>query len=239
MDAYDPDDPRLPIEQAWSPSTMLRTLERTVLRPRAAFHRWPQPLPHGRVVAWLALLRAPGWCAAVLWLALTPATLPFELRPAHLVIEPRLARVLEVWLLWMVPVGVPLLYFVAGITGQIGLALTGGARRSVGASMRAVGYAVAPFLGLLGLLDLAVHSGAVAGWMLLASTAALVLGAAVHTARVLAITHQIAVVRALAIAALPVLLMFAGTLARYALVLRELPGVVLVEPSGGTYVPTP
>ena len=45
-----------------------------------------------------------------------------------------LARVLSLWILLMIPVGLPLLYFIEGLVAHVGVALTGGASRSIGAS---------------------------------------------------------------------------------------------------------
>ena len=52
--------------------------------------------------------------------------------------RPPLAEALSSWLVLMVPVGMPLLYFLGGLMAHIGMALTGGASRSIGASMRAI-----------------------------------------------------------------------------------------------------
>jgi hypothetical protein len=60
---------------------------------------------------------------------------------------------LRVWLLLMMPLGIPLVYFMAGIVAHVVLVLTGGAPRSMGITMRATGLAFVPVSLLYGVLD--------------------------------------------------------------------------------------
>lgn len=213
-------------------SACVRTLVRTVLRPSLGFGRCPEPVSHGTVLGFLATLRLPAWLVLVALQAVRIAgdsTPPMPLRSVHLLLEPPLVQALSVWLVLMVPVGLPLLYFFGGLVAHVGVALTGGAGRSIGASMRAVGFASGPALLVIALLDLplyladmpaVVYLGAVLGAVLL-----LLQTAGVALAR----THQISAARGLMVALLPALLLGGVTMARAALVLRELPGMPVPE----------
>lgn len=231
----------LPVEArrrvAWA-KACAQTLVATLVHPSRAFTRCPEPVAHGRVLRFLATLRLPLWMLLVALLAqrfsadTTPA---IPLRSVHLFLEPPLVQALSTWLVLMVPVGLPLLYFVGGLLAHVGIALTGGAARSIGASMRAIGFAAAPSLLLIALLDLPLYLldvpalqyfGAVA-----AASALLLVTGGIALAR----THQMSLVRGWLVALGPALLLAGVTGARATLVLRELPG--LQVPEQPYYVP--
>lgn len=216
----------------------VRTLLRTVLRPSLGFGRCPEPIAHGKVLGFLATLRLPAWALLVGLQAMRLAsdqTPPLPLRSVHHLAEPPLVQAASVWLVLMVPVGLPLLYFLGGLLAHVGIALTGGASRSIGASMRAIGYASGPALLVIALLDLPLYLTDIS-WMAYYGAVAGVLLLLIGTGGVaLARTHQISLVRGWLVALLPALLLGGVTLVRSALVLRELPW--LAVPEQPYYVP--
>jgi hypothetical protein len=153
--------------------------------------------------------------------------------PIHRFLEPPLAHVLSVWLVLMVPVGIPLLYFVAGLTAHVGVALTGGAGRSIGASMRAVGLALAPALLAIGILDLPLYLGGIAGRTYTGVFGVVTGLFLVQVGIGLARTHRLAVARGLLVALVPTVVLYGATLARASLVLPDMPG--LLPPTESRY----
>jgi hypothetical protein len=133
------------------------------------------------------------------------------------------ADTLRLWLLFMVPLGLPMLYFFGGILAHVGMSLTGGARRSIGATMRAVGLALAPSLLLVGLLDLCVVGLEVEPevWFVVVALAGC--SGFVLLAVALARTHSTWLLRGMLVAVLPTLLFFSVTLGRGLLEYYRLP----------------
>jgi hypothetical protein len=216
----------------------VRTLLRTVLRPSLGFGRCPEPIAHGKVLGFLATLRLPAWALLVGWIAMrfaSDTTPPLPLRSVHMFLEPPLVQALSVWLVLMVPVGLPMLYFFGGLLAHVGIALTGGASRSIGASMRAVGFASGPALLVIALLDLPLYLTDMSWVVYFGSVGGVIALLLVIGGIALARTHQISWMRGWLVALLPALLLGAVTVARAGLVLRELPG--LPVPEQPYYVP--
>lgn len=187
----------------------------------------------------LATLRVPPWIVLLVILGVRQLTATegtgVPMRPIYAIVEPSLVRVLSLWILLMIPVGLPLLYFVEGLLAHIGVALTGGASRSIGASMRACGYVLGLVLVVVGLVDIPLYLGHMRGMIY-----AQVLGglAVVHWGVLgvaLAKTHQISILRGWLVAVLPTLLFVGVTAVRAMLELVEVPG--LVVPGGEYMVP--
>jgi hypothetical protein len=217
-----------------------RTLVQILLHPSTSFRVCPEPVDHGRVMKFLATLRLPPWVLLVGILAVrygtssTPSVAP--MRAIYAYIDAPVAQALSAWIVLMVPVGLPLLYFVSGLLAHIGIALTGGAPRSIGASMRAVGYALGPALLFIGILDLPLYLHDISGELYLSIVGAVGLALLVVAGLALARTHQIAVMRGFLVALLPMLVLLAVTLGRAALELRSLP-FVLPLPEAAYYIP--
>jgi hypothetical protein len=148
------------------------------------------------------------------------------------------ADVLRLWLLLMIPLGLPMLYFFGGILAHASMALTGGARRSIGASMRAFGLALAPSLLIVGILDFAVmvYDVEPEPW---AGTVAFVglLGYALLAVG-LARTHATSLIRGLLVALLPVAFFVAALSGRGLLETTRFP--FMPEPElDPSYIPYP
>lgn len=216
----------------------VRTLARTLSRPSDSFRRAPEPVAHGRVLGYLATLRLPTWGLLVAiegTRVISDATPPLPLRSIHTLLDPPLVQALTAWLVLMVPVGLPLLYFFGGLLAHLGIALTGGASRSIGTSMRAVGYAAGPALLAVGLLDLPLYLGEPDALTYFALVGAVALLLLLLAGIGLARTHQMSLLRGWAVALLPAALLAVVTCGRAVLVLRELPG--LPVPEQPYYVP--
>ena len=102
------DPPELP-GFAWRVWTSLGALLR---RPRASFAHVHEPVAHGAVLRLLQALRLPLWLGLLAALGLRAWLMPGGstlLRPVHAVLDPRLCEALSLWLLLMVPIGMPLL----------------------------------------------------------------------------------------------------------------------------------
>lgn len=202
-----------------------------VLHPSRSFRVCPEPIDHGRVIRFLATVRLLPWVALVVLLGYTHATategMGVPMRAVYIFIEPSLARVLSMWIVMMIPVGLPLLYFVSGLTGHIGVALTGGASRSIGASMRACGYVMGLVLLVIGLADIPLYLGWIPGplYVVVLGVAMLIYFGLAGLA--LARSHQVSVARGIIAALLPTLILGGVTLARASLELTELPGVAV------------
>lgn len=216
-----------------------RTFTILLLRPGPGFARCPDVVPHGIVLRFLATLRFPLWLALVAAIAWVHWRLGQwgapGAKPVHSVLEPALTQVLSVWLLLMVPIGMPLLYFLGGLLAHISIALTGGATRSIGASMRATGYALGPALLAVAIVDFPLYFGRLEGMVLLAATGAIgalfLLLAGVALGR----THQMSLVRGLLVAVPAAVLLVGATLARGMLEVATFPG--LEVPPEGYFLP--
>lgn len=213
-----------------------RTLVALVRHPAQSFRVCPEPIAHGRVMRLLATLRLPAWAVLIGLLALRHAEAAagagVPMKAIYAFVDPSLARVVSLWILLMIPVGLPLLYFIEGLVAHVGVALTGGASRSIGASMRACGYVLALVLLVVGVVDIPLYLGHVPGVAYLGILGAMAL---VHWGLVgvaLAKTHQISVPRGWLVAILPTLVFVAVTLLRALPELAEVPGL---PPPGGEY----
>lgn len=219
---FDPDSlqSRVPTERprdgAWV-RRCVRTFLGVLRSPRTLVERCPEPINHGAALRYLASLRLVPWLLLVGWLGVSWAMAPErEVAPSkgiHVFADPSLLEASSVWLLLMVPVGMPLLYFVCGLISHVAVGLTGGASRSVGASMRAVGYAMGPALLGIALTDIALFTVGLDAVIFVGIVAVLLLVFLRNAAWGLAGTHQIHLVRALLVSALPaavLLLAFVG-----------------------------
>jgi hypothetical protein len=206
----------------------IRTLGQLIVSPGKSFRVVEEPVSHGRVLAFLATLRLPGWLLALgvagyMWMS---ESMPELQRPSVIgeaMRDAQFADVLRLWLLFLVPLGLPMLYFFGGILAHMGMALTGGARRSIGATMRAVGLALAPSLLLVGILDLCVVGFGIAPepWFIVVVLAG-VLGL-ILLAVGLARTHTTWLLRGLLVAILPMALFLSVTFGRGLLEYYRLP----------------
>jgi len=209
----------------------LNTLGQLVTKPRQSFAHVHEPVAHGAVLKFLAYVRLPLW-AVTLALVLrgmdwSEAPEAIVLRPIHDVLDPQLTAAMSLWLLLMIPVGLPLLYFVSGLTSHVALTLTGGAPRSIAASMRATGYALALPLILVAALDVVVHTGGIVvlpEGAFLVAISVLVLVYIRQLAYALAGTHNISLVRCMFVSLVPVALLAGLTFARGYLELPTFPG---------------
>lgn len=218
------DPPELP-GLAWRVWTSLGALLR---RPRASFAHVQEPVAHGAVLRLLQALRLPLWLALLAALGLRAWLMPglgsTLLRPVHEVLDPRLCEALSLWLLLMVPIGMPLLYFALGMATHVALALTGGAPRSIAATMRATGYALAPALLAIAVLDLPLHLGRMSGLAYLIALGAIGLLFFHQAAQALTGTHAISPIRGYVVAIVPLAMVLGVQLGRAILVLPDLPG---------------
>jgi hypothetical protein len=217
------DPPELP-GLAWRVWASLSSLLR---RPRQSFAYVHEPVAHGAVLRLLHGVRLPLWLVLLValgvraWLSPDGATV---LAPIHEVLDPRLCEVLSLWLLLMVPIGVPLLYFALGMATHVALTLTGGAPRSIAASMRAAGTALAPGLLGISILDLFLHLGMMSGLAYLFALAVVGLSYFHQLGQALTGTHGISPVRGYVVAVVPLAMVLAVQLGRALLVLPDFPG---------------
>ena len=228
----------LRIEGSWL-RRCARTLLGVVVAPQRVFLRCPEPIDHGTALRFLATLRLLPWLGLVAWLGaafvLSPEREVATSRSIHVLLDPAMLEALSVWLLVMVPVGMPLLYFVCGLVSHVAVGLTGGASRSVGASMRAVGYAMGPALLGIAVLDVLIFTVGLDGQVFLLIAAGLVLAFLWSASVGLARTHQIHLVRAILVALLPTAILFGAFAGRAALQLEDVPG--LPDPPSPYVVP--
>ena len=213
-----------------------RTLAALLLRPRRSFVYVHEPVDHGSLLRLLLTVRLPLWLALVAAMAALGlwGDQPEVVREGLPLLDARLTAALSLWLLLMVPVGVPLLYFALGIATHVALALTGGAPRSIAASLRAVGYATAPALLGVALLDLPLFLGVLPLTAYAAGLAALTLLTFVIAGNALTGTHQISAIRGFVVALVPAAMFVAAQVARAVLAVGELPGYT--PPSGLPYL---
>jgi hypothetical protein len=241
----DPRSRALPLETDTGKRWLVRcvkTLVQLVVSPGASFREVEEPVAHGRTLAFLATLRLPLWFLALSWALIrwVVADGPGELKRTSVlgeVIGAQFADVLRLWLLLLVPIGLPMLYFFAGVLAHIGMALTGGARRSIGASMRAVGLALAPSMLLVGILDfmLVALDASPEVWLILIGLAA-VLAAGLLTVA-MARTHSTSVIRGILVAILPLAFFVSVTAGRGLLEFYRLP--YMPAPEIDSYAPYP
>ena len=195
-------------------------------RPGRSFAYVQEPVAHGSVLRLLLAVRLPLWgvlLAALMVQAWLPAGAT-KLRPIHALLDPRLCEVLSLWLLLMVPIGVPLLYFGLGMVTHVALALTGGAPRSIAASMRASGYALAPALVGIAAIDLPLQLGLLSGGVYLGLLVLVGLSFFHQLGQALTGTHAISPVRGYLVAVVPLALVLTAQFGRALLVLPDLPG---------------
>lgn len=193
----------------------------------------PEPIRHGHVLRFMATLRLPLWIVLLVTLLVSrlaaDGVAPRASRSVDMLIDPALSQVVSSWLVLMVPVGMPLLYFLGGLVAHVGVALTGGAPRSIGASMRAVGYALGPALLVIGGLDVPLYLGRIPSEVYLGVMSAVGAFFLWLVAFGLARTHQISMPRGILVGILPTLVVLAVTVARAGLELPTLPGVPLPD----------
>lgn len=213
-----------------------QTLAALLRRPRQSFAYVQEPVDHGTALRLLLTLRLPVWMGllAALWAQGPRSTTP---RPAFDTLDVWLADALSLWALLMVPVGVPLLYAVLGIATHVALVLSGGAPRSIAATMRAVGYSFAPPLLGAAILDLPLHLGGLSSTTYFAAMGALSLLFFVLAGNALKATHQISWIRGFAAALTPVGIFAVLQFLRAYLVLPELPWWSPPIPGGPYFVP--
>lgn len=240
----DPRSRALPLEtdigKGWL-GRCAKTIVQLIVSPSASFRVVEEPVSHARILGFLATLRLPLWGVALGW-ALVDWWFfgPVELkRPSVIgeIVGAQFADVLRVWLLLLVPIGLPMLYFFGGILAHMAMALTGGARRSIGATMRAVGLALAPSLLLVGLLDVLVVALEVSPevWIVILSVAGLFAVALLAVA--LARTHSTSLIRGFLVAGLPIAFFLALTAGRGLLEYYRLP--FMEAPPIDSYAPYP
>ena len=199
-----------------------RSLAALLIRPRRSFQYVHEPVDHAAALKLLLTVRLPLWAPLLVALAvLGPPTPVGEGIP---VLEPGLTKALALWLLLMAPVGVPLLYAGLGIATHVALSLTGGAPRSIAATLRAVGYALAPALLGVGLLDLPLYLGALSLEVYLGGLGALTLVTFVVAGNALTGTHQLPPIRGFVVALVPAALFAATQALRAVLALGAVPG---------------
>jgi hypothetical protein len=240
----DPRSRALPLETEVGKSWLVRcakTLVQLIVSPSASFRVVEEPVSHARILGFLATLRLPLWIIALAWAAIDwSISGPGELKRPSVVGEivgAQFADVMRIWLLLLVPVGLPMLYFFGGILGHCAMALTGGARRSIGATMRAVGLALAPSLVLVGVLDLLVLALDVSPevWVVIVAIAGLF--AVFLLAVALARTHSTSLIRGFLVAGLPVAFFLALLAGRGLLEYYRLP--FMPAPPIESYAPYP
>ena len=213
----------------------VRTLVRVVVRPWSCFDDVLEPVEHGRLVAYLWTLRLPFWlvCVALLgWRFLDPGAYGQHPEPgawirpslAATLLGEQLSDALQVWLLLMVPLGVPILYFFGGIVSHLCMSMTGPLTRSIGASMRAFGLAASVPLLVSGIMDSAFLLGDVSPMLWAVGSAPGLAIAAVILGVGLARSHDASLWRGFAVAVVPLVFLAVSVLALDALVLTALPG---------------
>jgi hypothetical protein len=243
----DPRSRTLPIEAdrdgGWLRRTG-KTLVQLLSSPNASFRAVEEPVSHARVLLFLATLRLPLWLLTVTWMAAEAWLTRDEIGPMRYpsvigeLLGAQFADVLRLWLLLMIPLGLPLLYFFGGILAHAAMAMTGGARRSIGASMRAFGLAIAPALLVVGVLDFAVIvlDATPENWAGTAAFAGLLSFTLIAIA--LARTHSTSLLRGLLVALLPAALFVAALTGRGLLETNRYPFMAAPE-LPDSYIPYP
>lgn len=204
------------------------SLSALLRRPGRSFAYVHEPVAHGAVLRLLLAVRLPLWGIMLAALAVQ-AWLPAgatRLRPIHDMLDPRLCEVLSLWLLLMVPIGVPLLYAALGVATHVAIVLTGGAPRSIAATMRATGYALTPALLGVAVIDVPLQLGLLPGLPYLVLLGLVGLSFFHQLGQALTRTHAISPVRGYLVAVWPLTMVLAAQFGRALLVLPDLPGWV-------------
>lgn len=216
-----------PGDVKWWPAA-LRTVGRLFRDPARMFRGVREPVTHSRIVALLATVRLPLWGLTIAALGIIAFTGGLEPRvhdrALGLFVAPPIVEALSVWLMLLVPLGLPAMYFFGGLLAHLGLSLTGGAHRSVGASMRAFGLAVVPVLLLVGLLDIPLYLGLIGPMVYFGVLRVALLADFVLLALALSWTHRVSVIRCFLVAPLPIALLMGAIGLRALTVLPHLPG---------------
>jgi hypothetical protein len=221
----------LPVEEGRrGVMSALWTMGRALRRPAAAFQRVREPVAHApllelmawaRLLPWLPTLLVVAWSA---WRSGALHTGPAGTTALDAAIGPAVALAGSLWLLALVPLGLPLLYFLGGVAGHLGVLLSGGVRRSVGASMRAFAITSAPVLLVLSCAELGVVLGLLTPEAWLAVLAASALVHVIFTGIALARTHEALLLRGWLVAPLVTTILILGFVARAGLLLPRWPG---------------
>ncbi len=209
------------------PWIYLKSWFEVAARPASGFRRILEPVDHGPVICTVAAFRLVPWAVAAIaivaaWLSGSPLRVG-SLGWLASSVDGGMIHALSRWLFWLAPLLVLLTYVGAGLMCHLALALTGGARRSVGASMRAFGLGALPGLSLMYVLEpvLVLHAvmPEVWLWLLIGSALAVLIGAT----RAFSQTHEIAWWRALVVVLPAVCVVVACVGARTILELERLP----------------
>jgi len=203
------------------------TFAALLLRPRQSFAHVQEPVSHAAVLGFLATVRLPLWIVVVVLVGVQAASGgggTMTLRPIDELLDPLLAQVLSTWLLLMVPVGLPLLYFFSGILTHVALALTGGAPRSIAATMRATGYALGAPLAVMSVAEVPLYLGLLGSVPYLVLLGLMALLFFHQLAHALAGTHRIPFLRGVLVGLVPLALFIGAAAGRALFLLPELPG---------------
>ena len=220
-----------------------------VSRPFARAVRMDAPVAHAGVVSLMWAVRWPTWmiCSLPVFVAFLASAAPggaadvgdpaapaglVSLAAGHmaapsaleLVLPAFFAQSLRVWLLLMVPLGVPLVYFAAGLAAHVVLILTGGAPRSMGTTMRAVGLAFIPPSLVLGIMDVGASFGLLGPEVWLACFVAVGAWLGVRIFFGVRRLQGLRRRRTLAVVPVSLLVLTSGVMLRATLVLPNLPG---------------
>jgi hypothetical protein len=237
----------LPVELApgnWWRAT-LSTFVALLFRPGASFRAVEEPVAHGPALAFVASLRLPTWAVVMAvyllrWIDAPPDTFAvIKSSVAADVLGLQLAEVTSIWLLMMVPLRIPVLYFAAGLSGHIVMALTGGANRSIGASMRALGFAFAPLALVVGVLEFGLVLFGLSAEVWIVTFAAVALIVWVMASFALARTHEATVVRALFVALVPLAVVCIDAAGSAAFEIQQLPFLAAPAPEAAYLLPAP
>jgi hypothetical protein len=225
------DEALLPVEgERRGMLASLRTMGRALMRPAAAFRRVREPVAHAPMLELLAWARLLPWVPTIVvvaWSAWRSGALqagPASPTALDTVVGPAFAFVASLWLLALVPLGIPVLYFLGGVAGHLGLVLSGGVRRSVGASMRAFAVASAPILLLLSLAELGIALRVVTPevWFGILNLAAVL--HVTFTGVAMARTHEASLLRGWMVAPLMTTILVLTFVVRAGLLLPRWPG---------------
>ena len=220
----------MPVEVSGAPwwSRTVRTLAQLILHPSASFRGVCEPVVHGPVLRYLIPLRLPPWglvmgALFLRWATAEPGPVPIRTSLATDVVGLQLGQVLAIWALLLVPLRIPLLYFFGGIAAHVVMTLTGGAHRSIGATMRAFGYALSPLLLVVGALEvpLVLSNLSPELWFVVFGGASLV--CLVLAGFALARTHDTPLTRAFVVAIVPMVLVSAVEYSAASLELAHVP----------------
>jgi len=233
-------DPRarvLPVEVADGPWVFrcVRTLALVLRHPNSTARRVLDPIRHGPVLGflgtlvlplWLLVLAIQGWSWATADLAVPEIRAPSS--ASHVLGAP-VAKALSLYFLLLVPLLLLALYLIAGNLGHMALALTGGARRSIGATMRATGYALAPLVLVAAALECLLRIFALNPdiWGLALALAGIF--SLVRLGLALARTHDTSIIRGILCALVPLVFVLSMVTCRAALELPRLPFSAAVE----------